>query len=89
MVISSQPIPSTPAAIYANSSPANTVFYMSPSDSDGNYSVLVRGTTTFTYYISAYYPTPNANSTVVTVTTQSVSGVSVAPGGSVTRNFSF
>jgi Tfp pilus assembly protein PilV len=89
VVISSQPIPSTPAAIYANSSPANTVFYMSPSDSDGNYSVLVRGTTTFTYYISAYYPTPNANSTVVTVTTQSVSGVSVAPGGSVTRNFSF
>jgi hypothetical protein len=89
VVISSQAIPATPAAIYANSSPAQTVFYMSPSDSDGNYSVLVRGTTSFTYFISAYYPVTSPNSTSVTVTTQSVSGVTVSPGGTATHNFSF
>lgn len=83
IIASTGAISSPPPAIYASSAAAQTIYYSVSSLSDGTYSLLVRGTTQFTYGMSAFY----TEGSVTEVRT--ASGLSATPSGSVTQNFTW
>ncbi|MBI4249737.1 MAG: hypothetical protein HY611_09555, partial [Elusimicrobia bacterium] len=88
IVASTSSISVTPPAIYASSSAAKTVYYSVTSRSDGTYSLEVRGSSSLTYYMSAHYPTVGDTST--STSRQTLSGISVTSGNTVTgKNFAF
>lgn len=84
VIASSASIASTPSAIYASSSPANTVLYSASSKADGTYELQVRGSAGYDYNVSVYVPTISGAS--VTITTKTYSGVSVSAGQATTLN---
>jgi len=86
ILVSTSSISVTPPAIDASNSSGGTVIYAASSIADGTYSVAVRGSSS-PYYIRVFYPTVTAGGT--TVTSVTASGVTVAPGATVTRNFSW
>jgi len=87
VIASSTTIASTPPTIVASSAPAQNVFYSASSASDGTYTLLVRGATSYAYNIRAWYPRISGNT--VTTDTVSYAGVNVNSGQTVNRDITF
>lgn len=84
LVIASSVTITDPApAIYASSSASIAPYYAATSKADGTYSVLVRGSTTYTYNLRAYHPVVDLNTGAAASTSKTRAGVSAAPGAAV------
>lgn len=84
ILASTASIASSPPPIVASSSPARTVIYAASSKADGTYSLEVRGSTSTTYFVSAYIPLIGTGS--VSVTTKTYSGITINPSVVTTYN---
>lgn len=85
ILASKDAVSATPPDVYGSSASLTTVVYAGTSLSDGTYSILVRGSTTYTYNMRAFYTTIDGIDAVTT--SKTASSVSVSPGGGATQDF--
>lgn len=83
LIASSGTINSPPNAVDASVSASGQLYYTGTSQADGTYSLLVRGSTTYTYSMRAFYPIVNINTGAASYTSKTKSGLSVAPGATL------
>lgn len=83
LIASSGTINSPPNAVDASVSASGQLYYTGTSQTDGTYSLLVRGSTNYTYSVRAFYPVVNINTGAASYTSKTRSGLSVAPGATL------
>ncbi len=90
IVASTATVPDPPADVVASSAPALAPFYSGSSQSDGTYSLDVRGSATATYNVRAFYPVVDINSGSVSYTSKYLTGISVTAGATLpNQNFTW
>lgn len=85
-VISTTTITTPPPALNAGAL-TGAAYYAGSSGEDGTYSVDVRGSTTTTYNVAAFYTRLNGQTPVIS--SQTVANVSVTPGQTTSKNFTW
>ncbi len=90
IIASTATVPDPPADVVASSAPALAAFYSGSSQVDGAYSLDVRGSTTTTYNVRAFYPIVDLNTGAVSYTSKYLTGISVSAGATISgQNFTW
>lgn len=85
IVVRDSALSDTPPSIVASSAAAlSNVLYSAASEPDGTYSLDVRGSTTTTYFVSAYVPIVGTDS--VSITTKTYSGITITAAETTRRD---
>lgn len=79
IVVATSTISGVPPAL-SSSTLSSAPLYVQSSMEDGSYSMEVRGSTTTTYRVHAFYPQISSNGSTVSVSTAAQAGITINPG---------